>query len=365
MVLKEKEEMKKKSMLWSRLPPPNMDLYSRKPVVLLNWEDMDDTTDEEFPDNDFLTRPEDVIDVDLISDNDSFKSAESEIAMSLIDKDFIDEQESKKTDTHSSLSVEEEGEHVPSAPEFIQELEDDDNYSNGSDMDLFAGEDLDRLYDDVDQQLKEESFTLDDSSLGAVPLLDDEDVILIESGDSSPIATEPQSYPQESSEKARFSVESSRDVRLGDVRSQAVGSQNITRYKSVGSSSDVRVAVSRREENVCNEKVTRGTFSSRDVIEHQLPTTAATSALRARSSSSDSKHSRDSDEPPPVNWGHTRTAATNYKVKDEPKAHCSKDILPPSCFSSHPPPPRHNLVVEKCPICDLSFPTRSVVLSIM
>ena len=66
------------NMKWTPLPPPNLELYLRKPVVLLNWDDnMDSNTEQpgnqcKDEDEEYTTAACDVIDLDSIADDDSF-----------------------------------------------------------------------------------------------------------------------------------------------------------------------------------------------------------------------------------------------------------------------------------------------------
>lgn len=349
-ILEEKEEVKKKDMKWSQLPPPNMDLYKRRPVLLLNWED---TTVEEFSTNDAQVRTDLDDSMDVIIDLDDFEDD----SFSPIDKDEQKQQEL------NDLSVTRVDDHFLSSPKFNVEEED---YGSGSDMDLFAGEDLDRLYDDVDQQLLQDerlglnsgkTYQTSSSSVATSGgRLARDDVLVVD--DTPPkaraVVTDMQGYSQKPSGCGQENHGIGMKKQTID---QACGS-NAHNYQPLASSSrsTVQESVRGREKEASVVDEVRSISSRRIGIDQpHSPPSVAKAALLRRSSSADSKQSStDSDELPPVVWGH---AVKPMSIK-EPKAHCSKDLLQPPSFPSSSQSTSAVPVADRCPVCDMLFPSR-------
>ena len=376
-IFEESEERRKRNEQWSRLPPPNVEFYTRKPVVLLNWDDLDNALPEDIAANNSPSKSEELtlasaIDVDSTPDDDSFsnisqltarlENVKRELeATGLQDKDVFNEfcELDSETEVAHSTSLLGEGKHIPPPPDFGDVAEDDDEYGIGSDMDLFEEEELDLLYDNVDKQLQQEAVpsadNSPDSSLvfvscqssGEVISLDDLSPIARVTQPSSPIATDERPGGRS---RTRFAEEAA-SVRMDHHRGSS------TPYNKA-SGSRIPGSVSGGGESSKTVNFTSGCSSFLDITTPQL----SEAVSRARSYSSESNLSPDSDDLdlPQIVWGPSQTTPLT-KVKDEPKAHCSKDILqaPPTSPPppSSPPQPR-TLVAKECPICNLSFPSR-------
>ena len=359
-ILAETEARKNRNMKWTRLPPPNMELYVRQPVVMLNWEDV--TTGKEFPDNPPNTEPNadpipddnDLSNIDRLTTR--LTNAERELcaisATSLQGLEtFSDDQELRDEGVFSPAVREDD--HVPPAPDFDDD--DDDEFGNGSDMDLFADEDLDRLYDSVDQQM------LQGSPSSGSPLslpLNQSTGSNVTSAGLPPIAkVHPQ--PQQTGTVSDCKHEISRDVKPElppQINQQQCGSRasHSRGGGGRGSSNAQQLVVGTKKVSAVKEDSFTNVNSRVPPLHVSQPNTLQLSATWTRSSSPDSKISPDSDDHdlPPVDWGHPSGPPPVSRINDEPKAHCSKDILQPSSSSSH------QLVAEKCPICNFSFPKR-------
>ena len=381
---KEKDHHYGSIVKWTPLPPPNLELYLRKPVVLLEWDDgMTSNSELDLTDN----RPTNDADVVIITDDDSFADLDiGELTARLEDVEKELSFHSSQDKDHSVEIVKNQGgaigkggnDHIPPAPDFTDDG-DDDAYGSGSDMDLFGDEDYDRLYDNVDQQLQQgqedqrKSLSSADFSLPA----------LVEVGhhqSSMPTSTAIPPHSRESSTDSHGD-----DVIMKElIFQQGQGSWQDKskpppdpRREGGGSAVGSRLRQTMAETTL--ETIRQ--FTDSNPPEQQA-------APRARSSSSEHKlSSPDSDDPdpPPVNWGRgssrvasavsissaaaapstsTTSAGTSYSKRmvktehfEQPRAHCSKDILQSSSSSSstsYQPPP---LVAEKCPICNISFPT--------
>ena len=269
----------------------------------------------------------------------------------------------------------------PPAPAFNGDDGDSDEYGSGSDMDLFGDEDYDCLYDNVDQQLQQgedidareedqrKSFGSFDFSLPALAEVGGQPSMTLS---STPVHPHIQGSRSDSQNRNH-----SADVKPIFQRQASQQGESKTPHprREWNSSKLHRSVVEKTLEAICQFADT----SSCDV--GQPYTSEQRDAPRARSSSSEYKFSSpDSDDldPPPVNWGcgsrptasassatatHSTTTSTSRisagtssstcMIKDEqPRAHCSKDILQASSTSQQPPS-----VAEKCPVCNFSFPT--------
>ena len=157
---KEKDHHHGSIVKWTPLPPPNLELYLRKPVVLLEWDDgMTSNSELDLTDD----RPTNDADVIIITDDDSFADLDiGELTARLEDVEKELSFHSSQDEDHSGEIVKNQGgaiskggnDHIPPAPDFTDDG-DDDAYGSGSDMDLFGDDDYDRLYDNVDQQLQQ------------------------------------------------------------------------------------------------------------------------------------------------------------------------------------------------------------------
>ena len=391
-ILAEREERETLDMKWCRLPPPNVERYIKKPVVLLEW---DETLEDGQADCDGSLSGEShqgaAIDVDTLSDDDSLldishltatlENAERELSFleesGLQDKEIFDEFCDPKEGPFSPVVMERENEYVPTAPCFNEE--DDDDYGDGSDMDLFGDEDLDRLYDNVDRQLQQHcSSPVENSSVSSPGNQSMDDVVILD--DSPPTVTR----IQPSSPKAPPSWMGTGDDKTVDDESnnsivppqkkgggRVYETSSTTLYPRGGpasflSSGKVDPVVVEREE------FSAGTGSAPDAHAPRQPPVTLPVAL-VRTYSSESKHSPDSDDLdlPPVDWGKSvaRVVAnhmpqTTSRVKDEPKAHSSRpeDDPKPCCskdLRENSPPCQSNVMVaENCPVCNISFPKR-------
>ena len=373
-MLAEMEEKKICDLKWTPLPPPNVQLYLKKPVVLLNWE-ADDIINNGHSDNypkdeDYTTTANDVIDLDSLVDDDSFVDADiSELTARLEDvaaeKELYiigsQDRENSKVENQGAADVR-GNDHIPPAPDFnIDDDDDDEEYGNSSDMDLFGNEDLDRLYDNVDQQLQQGDgkeggggfgMMMDISFPAVVDVRSEVTVLGITPSKVQPCPQEGVSGHDSQSRNA--------DVKPSFQRQTSQQGGSKTQNLRERSSSNLQGSmVERTSETTIADKVIRHHDSS-----VSQPSKPQQPALRARSSSSEYKFSPDSDDLdlPPVNWGHTSrptastSTATSHStaVKEEqPRAHCSKDVLQTSASS---------LVAEKCPICNLSFPIRYICM---
>ena len=375
----EEKKVHHDNIKWTPLPPPNLELYLRKPVVLLNWDDSNMVSNSEQPgdqckDEEYTTATCDVINLDSIADDDSFADLDiSELTARLEDAEkelSILGSQDKDSEVEKQGEVVSEGgnEHIPPAPDFNDDSGDSDEYGSGSDMDLFADEDYDRLYDNVDQQLQQGGDAGEEDqrkSFGfSLPAL-----VEVGGPPSMPLTSSSPIYPH-----CQGSTSDSQNRNhSADVKPILQRQASPHPRREWSSSKLQRSIVEKTLETI--RQFTDGT-SSCDV--DQPHTSEQQDAPRARSSSSDYKFSSpDSDDldPPPVNWGcgsrpmapassatgtpstFTSTgtsSSTHNMIKDEqPIAHCSKDILQASATSQQPPS-----VAEKCPMCNFSFPRR-------
>ena len=371
-ILAEGEESKKRNMIWTRLPPPNVELYTRKPVVLLNWDDLDNVTSEEIaanlPSRLEELKEEAMFDVDSIPDDDSFSNLSQLTAtlesagrqfgpIALQDKAELCGFESAG-EVSQSANLAGEGKHIPPPPDF-NDNDNDDEYDIGSDMDLFGDEEMDSLYDDVDQQLKQENFisvgdSPDDSTRSISGQLSSEG-ILPEA--ISPIGIGVQSLSRvatdvhRSSNSGVNSVTNAGPAVAGRMIQPIVSSTPLSR---AGDSSNFQP---QPQPPMSGKRETcEGTIGGFSI--NSLTSLTDIRTPWVRSYSSESKLSPDSEDLdlPPVDWGPSQTSAATESVGDEPKPHCIKDTAqaPPTS----PPPPCPQPVTRECPICTTSFPRR-------
>ena len=412
--MEEKEAHRVSIAKWTPLPPPNLELYLRKPVVLLNWDEGMASSSDELdlpngrPKNDANTY--DVIDVDSIADDDSFSDIDlSQLTARLEDAEkelsFLGSQDVKDSDVENQGQVigtctgEGGNEHIPPAPGFSDDG-DDDEYGSGSDMDLFGDEDYDRLYDNVDQQLQlqgpdavaageedqSKGFNLSDFPLPALVEVgsqqhhNDNNILL----SSSPIC--PQVQVGESDAQMSADVKPIIQQQQYQASNQQ-GESKTHQPRREGTSSSTANKPQRSMEQRTSETIhqfTDSTSGSCDAVDQPhtpMQQQARQDAPRARSSSSEYKFgSPDSDvDLPPVNWGRGSSGLTTLAssavagpsmstpagtsrsmhgvINDEheqPRAlHTSEDVLQAASTSNQQQP---HLVAEKCPICNFSFP---------
>lgn len=369
----EMEETKANEMKWTPLPPPKVERYLRKPVVLLNWKDeLDSTevTDDHSKCKEYSIPDYDVIDVIVTDDDESFGDI-SQLTAKLEDMEreayFTDSLDEKPTGETSEGDVSEGGDdHIPPAPKFGSD--DDDDYGNDSDMDLFESEDLERLFDDVEQHLQQ----------GAAGHRGRDGEREFDSFDFSPPArVEVGGHVSSKMEPFKSSTSTGQTCRSAP-QSKSTDVKPIFQYPTIhrgGSETRIRrecgpstVPQSSTETasrvTHYQSKITNSSGSYFDINQPHERTPQQQGAQRERSSSSsDSKLSPDSDDLPPVDWGRgsrpavaSRSKAISFTstttVKDEQRARagCSKDILQESL-------PRPSMLAETCPICNFSFPT--------
>ena len=350
--LAEMEEKKVHDMKWTPLPPPNLELYLRKPVVLLNWDDnMSNNTNELTTDDqlkEYAATAYDVINLDSIADDDNFADI-SQLTARLEDAEkelSILGSQDKDSELENQGEVVGKGgnDHIPPAPDFNKgDSDDDDEYGSGSDMDLFGDEDYDCLYDNVDQELQQGGASARKEERRSSSALEFSLPALMKVGSPPSMLS---SLPSKVHPHA-----------------QEQGGSETKQHLREGSSSRInRSAIERTLEAIRQ-------YADSDTPPQPAP--------QARSSSSEVKLSPNSDylDLPPVNWGRgsrpmtastlsassttpptSSTAATGatfpmHTIKEEqPKPHCSKDMLRPST------PLQSSLVAEKCPICNITFP---------
>lgn len=374
--LAEMEEKKSHDMKWTPLPPPNLELYLRKPVVLLDWDDntgnSDDelTVDDQPKDEEHTTSAYDITDLDSIADDDSFANL-SQLTARLEDELSILSSQDKDIELENQGEGVSEGgnDYIPPAPNFNKDDgdDDDDEYGSGSDMDLFGDEDYNHLYDNVNQQLQQGRADTREEEMRSFSALDFSLPALVKVGSrpsmlsSTPSKLHPHTHESRSDSQSR----SSDNVKpVSQHQTSQQGSSEILCPREGRASKTNRTAIERTLETIHQ-------FTDSDTLQHPAP--------RSRSSSSELKLSPDSDnlDPPPVNWGRgsrPMTVSTSSAssitpstssatatdtilfpmctIKDEqPKAHCSEDILQPST-----PLQSTYSVPEKCPVCNFAFP---------
>lgn len=358
-------------MKWTPLPPPNLELYLRKPVVLLEWDDnMTSNSELDLTDN----RPTNDADVDSIADDIS----ELTVRLEDVEKElsFLSSQDKD----HSGEIVENQGgaitkggsDLIPPAPDFTDDGDDDD-YGSGSDMDLFGDEDYNRLYDNIDHQLQQgQDTTSKEDQRKSVSSVDFSLPALVEVGhqqSSTPTSTAIPPHSRESSTDSHGDDVIMKELIFQQHQGSQQGESKPPLDPRRGGGGSPVGSRSRLHQTMVERTLETIRQFTDSVPPEQQP------APRGRSSSSEYKlSSPDSDDPPPVNWGRgsrqvasaasissasavSTSAGTSYSMhtikNEQPRAHCSKDILQSSSSTSYQPCP---LVAEKCPICNFSFP---------